>query len=335
MLEKPAIPDAQIIACLRTDFDLNPARLTFLPIGADLNTVVYRAETPDGKTYFVKLRRGEFNAISVTLPHFLREQGVAAIIAPLPTDRGDLWTSLAEYHLTLYPFVEGRNGYEIQLSEGHWRAFGAAMQRVHTIALPPWLFDAIPREGFGSQWRLIVQRALEHITEKTWSLPVARRLADVLSEQRPVITDLLQRTEKLATRLQNQPPEFVLCHSDVHAGNILVDASHALYIVDWDAPILAPKERDLMYPGAGLFGQRRAAQEEESLFYQGYGPVQINPAALAYYRYERILEDIAVYCEQIFSATQDNDDLGQSLYYLESNFLPDNTIELALRSDTN
>jgi spectinomycin phosphotransferase len=55
-----------------------------------------------------------------------------------------------------------------------------------------------------------------------------------------------------------------------------------------------------MFAGGGQFGAGRTAQEEETLFYQGYGPTAIDPAALAYYRYERIVEDIAVYCEKLF-----------------------------------
>jgi hypothetical protein len=45
-----------------------------------------------------------------------------------------------------------------------------------------------------------------------------------------------------------------LCHSDIHAGNILIDVNDDFYIVDWDNPILAPKEHDLMFIGGGQRG---------------------------------------------------------------------------------
>ncbi len=41
---------------------------------------------------------------------------------------------------------------------------------------------------------------------------------------------------------------------------MLIDANDALYIVDWDNPILAPKERDLMFIGGGQMGDGRTAQ---------------------------------------------------------------------------
>jgi hypothetical protein len=38
MLEPPAIPKATILACLRSEFGLRGASLTFLPLGADLGS---------------------------------------------------------------------------------------------------------------------------------------------------------------------------------------------------------------------------------------------------------------------------------------------------------
>ena len=86
-------------------------------------------------------------------------------------------------------------------------------------------------------------------------------------------------SERLARVLQARSPEFTLCHSDVHAGNLLIGADDAFYIVDWDSPILAPKERDLMFIGGGLMGAWRAPREEEALFYRGYGATRIDPVA--------------------------------------------------------
>jgi spectinomycin phosphotransferase len=115
----------------------------------------------------------------------------------------------------------------------------------------------------------------------------------------------------------------------VHAGNILIDGSGKLYIVDWDNPILAAKERDLMFIGGAQGFRGTSAQEEETLFYRGYGPTRIDAGALAYYRTERILVDIAIYCEQILFTTEGGEDREQSLHYLKSIFLPNGPIEAA------
>ncbi len=333
MLEKPDLQDEKIIACLQNEYGLRVVQVAFLPLGADLNTVAYRVVAEDETTYFVKLKRGVFDETSVALPKFLNDQGIVQIIAPLATRTGQLWANLDAFKLILYPFVEGRNGYEVDLSERHWNNFGTALKNIHTIVVPPALVRRIQRETYSPQWRGIVKTFLMRVETDSFDDPVAIKLAAFLKARCDEILDLVGRTERLAQALQSRSPEYILCHSDIHAGNILIDANDNLHIVDWDNPILSPKERDLMFIGGGQGFTGHTAQEEETLFYRGYGETQIDPIALAYYRYERIVQDIAIFCEQIFLTNDGGKDREQSLRYLISNFLPNGTIEIAYRSD--
>lgn len=333
MLEKPDLQDEEIIVCLQDDYGLPVAQVTFLPLGADVNTAVYRAAADDGRPYFVKLRWGSFDEIAVMLPRFLSDQGIPQIIAPLATRMGLLWASQSTFKVILYPFVAGRNGYEVDLSDHHWREFGAALKKIQSIEVPPALLSRIPQETYSPLWREMVRTFLERIEADSFDDPVAARSAAFLKSKRQETIDLVGRAEQLAQALQAQPAEFVVCHSDLHAGNFLVDSRGALYIVDWDSPIRAPKERDLMFAGGGLLGAWRTPLEEEALFYAGYGETQINPVALAYYRYERIVEDIAAFCQQLFLTNEGGEDREQSLHYLMSNYWPNHTIEIAYKSD--
>jgi spectinomycin phosphotransferase len=333
MLEKPALSDEKISACLQAEYGLPVTRVTFLPVGADRNTAVYRVVTDDGTPYFFKLRSGLFDETSVALPKFLRGQGLLQIIAPLETKTGQLWTNLETFKGILYPFVAGRDGYEVDLTDRQWIDLGKALKHIHTLEIPAALISLIHRETYSSYWREIVKMFQERVEQDTFDDPLAEELAAFLKTKRGVVLDLVERTGRLANSLQDDPEEFTLCHSDIHAGNVLINANGALYIVDWDAPLLAPKERDLMSIGAGLFGAWRTPSEEESLFYRGYGETRINPLALAYYRYERIVEDLAVDSELIFRSNEGGEDREKSLGYLTSNFLPGNTIEIAYQAD--
>jgi spectinomycin phosphotransferase len=333
MLEKPDLQEERLISCLQDNYELPVLRVVFLPLGADRNTAVYRVIADDETPYFLKLRSGVFDETSVTLPKFLSDQGIEQIIAPLTTKTGQLWIGLDIFKVILYPFVEGRNGYEVGMSDRHWGEFGSALKRVHTTEVPPALMGRIRQETYSPQWREIVKTFLRRVRDDVFDDPVAVELAAFLDAKRDEILDLVRRAGRLARALQAQSPEFVLCHSDVHAGNVLIDASDAFYIVDWDDPILAPKERDLMFIGGGQGFVGHTAREEETLFYRGYGQTEIDPIALAYYRYERIVEDIAVYCEQLLLTSEGGEDREQSLRYLTSNFLPNSTIEIAYGSD--
>ena len=333
MLERPNLQDARIIACLQEDYGVDVVQLAFLPLGADMNTAVYRVVAEDETPYFFKLRSGIFDETSVALPKFLYDKGLAQIIAPLATKSGQLWANADVFKTILCPFVDGRNGYEVDLSDRQWADLGAALKRIHTTVLPTELIRRIQRETYAPQGREIVKTFLERIDDDTFDDPIAVQLAAFLRAKRDEILDLVARAEGLAQSLQARSPEFILCHSDLHAGNILIDAIGTLYIVDWDNPILAPKERDLMAIGGGLMGNWRPSEEEELQFYQGYGQAQVDPRALAYYRYERIIQDIAAYCEQLLLTTGGGEDRAQALRYLKSNFLPNGTIEIAHNSD--
>ena len=333
MLEKPELEDEKIINCLRDEYGLSVEKLSFLPLGADLNTAVYRVAANEETVYFLKLRRGEFDEATVKVPKYLSDLGIKQIIPPLTTQTGQLWAILALFKVILYPFVEGQNGFERNLSDQQWVEFGAALKRFHTADIPSKITSRIQRERFSPQWRDTVKMFLARIEEETFDEPVAVEMAAFLKTKGDETLDLVKRAERFAQMLQEQPPEFILCHADIHAWNLLIADNDTFYMVDWDTLIFAPKERDLMFVGGGLGGNGHTPQEEETLFYQGYGQTNINQIAIAYYRYERIIEDIAVFCQQIFLSGEGGEDRKQALEYLKSNFLPNGTIEMACQSD--
>jgi spectinomycin phosphotransferase len=330
MLEKPDLPDRLILCRIQDEYGLQVARLAFLPLGADVNTAVYRLETHDGATCFLKLRKGAFDETSVRLPQFLHSLSIRAVIPPLETRLGQLWGSLDPYKLMLYPFIEEADA--LELTDRQWLEFGAALKRIHSAKPPPALKKLLQRETFAPDWRESVKTFQRQVEQRTFDEPVAARLAAFMRAKRDQISHLVRRAEELALALQARPREFVLCHSDVHAGNLLVGADGSLYIVDWDNPILAPKERDLMFIGGGVSASLSSARGE-ALFYQGYGPTEVDRMALAYYRYERIVVDIAEFCKQLLLSEAGGEDREQSYRYFTSNFLAGHEFEIACQAD--
>lgn len=333
MLIKPDLKDEKIITCLRDAYELTVEKITFLPLGADFNTAVYRVTTSSHVDYFLKLRRGEFIDVSVSVPNYLADFGLKQVISPLATKTRQLWTSLASFKASLYPYVEGRNGVETILSEDQWVQFGAAIKKLHSTDIPNALTRGTPREVFSSKWRETVKAFLMRIEHEVFEEPVAVKMALFLKSKRSEILKLVERAEKLAIIIQKQPLEYILCHADIHGWNLIVDKKGALYIVDWDTLIFAPKERDLMFVGSGIWDSGRTAPEEESLFYKGYGQTNINQDVICYYRFERIIQDIGDYCEYIFLSDEGGDDRMQCFEHLQPVFLPNGAIERAYQAD--
>lgn len=338
MLEKPDIPDELIVSHAEREYAIQVERLEFLPLGADAGSAVYRVAADGGETFFLKLRKkGAFDPIAVDVPRYLRGLGIPAVVAPLENRSGGLWSWLQDYHLILYPYIDGKDGYEQALTEPQWRAFGRALAQIHAARLPAALAARIPRETFSPYFREQVAGFQAQVEQTRYDDPVAARLAAFMREKRDVIDYVTARAAALASRLQASPPEMVLCHNDIHAGNLLLPTCAgdpaALYIVDWDAPVFAPKERDLAMVGGSSIWNKG---QEESVFYLGYdgGRAAVNAAALAYYRYERIVQDMAAFCEELLLTNEGGKDREQSFEYFTANFLPGGEIDIAMEKDT-
>ncbi|HAT8866532.1 TPA: phosphotransferase [Legionella pneumophila subsp. pneumophila] len=332
MLIKPDLKDEEIVKCLHTAYGLHVKRILFLPLGADLNTAVYRVTTNSGTDYFLKLRREVFNEAAVLVPKHLANLGFKQVIPPLKTNVGQLWTCLASFKAILYLYIEGSNAMEANLSDQHWIEFGATMKNFHSANIPDTITSDVSQETFPSKWRQIVKAFLARIQHEVFEDAIAARMAVFLKSKSENILELVRHSEYLASVLEKQPLDYVLCHADIHGWNLLISKEGELFVVDWDTLIYAPKERDLMFIGAGIGDTGRTVPEEENLFYQGYGTTDINQDAIAYYRFERIIQDIGEYCEHIFLSNENDEDRMQSLEYLQANFLPNGTIDWAYQS---
>ena len=317
---------------LQESYQLNCRKLEPLDLGADPNTTLYLAQASDHQSYFLKLRF-DINPLGLSFPQFLQELGLKHIIAPVATRKGELYQNFEGCALMLFPFIEGNNAYHQPLSDRQWFEFGQSLRFFHDSPMPEKLRLQFPLETYSDSWRKLVQNFQTRIKHETFTDLVAQEVANLLLENQNELLTLLERTETLALSLKRQNLDLIPCHADLHAGNLHL-TQDSFYLVDWDTLILAPKERDLMFIGAGLFGNQLSPEEEIALFYQGYGETEINQEALSYFRLERIIQDIAVYCQELLDSSEGGKTREQSLRYLASNFLPGGTLELAYQTQS-
>ena len=262
------------------------------------------------------------NEVSILLTGYLHENGFNQVIAPIPSRHGRLWVELEPYKLILSPYIVGKDAYEIPFSPDQWQMLGSLVRQYHDLPLPPSILEVIPREDWSSRWRLRLRKILDQAVRTEYPDPLSSKLAAVLHEKRDLILDIVQRAEELAAELQAQPGEFVLCHADLHPGNLLITPDGSFFLVDWDDPVLAPRERDLMFPGGGQGFIGLSSHEEEAWFYRGYRGYAVNSFTLAYYRFERVIIDIVLFAEMIQDPAESIANREQAFTYLVSNFRP-------------
>ena len=327
----------ELATCLQREYNVHPAHITPLALGADPHTTVFRVVDTAGTAYFLKLRSADFNLATVAVPYWLADQSIPQVIAPIPCTDGRLFAQAGASATILYPFVAGSDGFTVPLQDQHWVELGQVLRRIHAAALPAELAAHIPREDYSPAWRAKVREYLASTGEAQPGTPAAAgsdaaaaALRSFLHDRQSAVQDLVAQAEQLASAVQGLPQEYVLCHGDIHGGNVLIGANGDFYVVDWDTITLAPRERDLMFIGAGIAGVWNQPHEAE-LFYAGYGACTIDPRLIAYYRFERIVQDIAVYGMQVL-ASADGEERAGFLREWRSQFDPGDVVEIAWRS---
>ena len=325
----PDVPTGEIVEQVRRIYGLDTLHVALIAGRAHAEAAVYRLDDHE-RSYFLKLTPDQRGAPS-PLARYLADSGISQVLAPLRTRDGQLAARLGDLQASLYPFVEGENGFQTPLKEDQWTALGSVVRAIHDVKLPPPVREFMRKEAYSDAWRSKTRRYLTLVPSEHPGDSVARELIQLLSSNRTIITMLVEHAEQLVPALRRRALPEVPCHGDLHAGNVLADGARAIVIVDWDDPVLAPKERDLMFVGGGIGGAWNR-EEESAAFYRGYGAVTVDAEALAYYRCERIVEDVAVDRDQLLlDVGGDQDaDWEQMLLKLVAAFDPDGVVEIAI-----
>ncbi|HWV23652.1 MAG TPA: aminoglycoside phosphotransferase family protein [Thermomicrobiales bacterium] len=303
MRDAPNVDPADIARTLRDGYGIATRAIRHLPLGLDTDAAVYRAETTGGDALFVKVRTGHRNDAGLALVRALVEHGVSDILAPIPARSGELTTLLSGdpgRSMTLFPFIEGDSAMERGMTPEQWRRFGTALRAVHDFPCPTEIRTRIPASTFALPSAVLVREISGLIGSTSFSSHAAARFAAFWREHQTKIDDILTRALHLGHILSARRFAHVPCHADIHSANILVGDDGRIWLVDWDAPLLAPRERDLIFV-IGSRIARTVTPDEEVAFFEGYGPTEIDAEALIYYRYERIIEDIGEFGKSILT----------------------------------
>jgi spectinomycin phosphotransferase len=310
MRDAPRISPDQLRAICEEHYDLVDAALEFLPVGKDNRTGVYRTLSRQGIPYLVKVRSGPFYEASCLIPHYLRDQGISSVVAPLPTRSNSVWSRIGEWTVMLYPFIEGHTSWTPPMTPTNWKAVGTALDQIHRVK-PPSSVDcpSLRRETFDpTGYRLSVGDIEAHQIQPPSSGRYEQGLRSVWLAHESTIHTAISAMEALAALLRERSGPFVLCHADLHPGNIIRSQGNQVFLIDWDEVMLAPKERDFLFVGAVPERASGLVEPAVSPFFLGYGQIEIDWAALTYFLWERVAQDLIAFAEEVFL----RDDLGEA-----------------------
>lgn len=330
MVKQP-IQAQHLIELLKAHYGIDAHSAQLIQGGADMKALGYKAIS-GSNAYFIKLKFGHHDEINLSIIRLLHDSGLKEIIFPIQTLEAKLFQQLEHFKIIVYPFIDAPNGFTQHLSEKQWGQLGKVLKQIHQISVPTTIQQQLRKELYSPKWREIVQSIYSQLEFDNSDDTLAADFKSFFNQNNASIHQLVDSAEELSKRIKPDLNEYVLCHSDIHAGNVLVDNTGAIYIIDWDEPMLAPKERDLMFIGGGIGNVWNKPQEIKN-FYEGYGDAEINKRILSYYRHERIIEDIAVYGQDLLSRDRNDQSRQESLNYFKEMFEPNNVVEIAFSTE--
>jgi spectinomycin phosphotransferase len=296
MHEPPDISEDDLRTCLQDQYDLGGISLEFLPNGLNINAGVYRVMCLQGTPYLLKVKSTSLYEPSCLVPRYLRDHGIAFVVAPLPTRMNALWTQVKDWSVSLYPFIDGESGWNPPMTDDQWRVTGTVLHHIHQTSLPPEGFASLRREAFDptEYRRWINDFESQHVWSKGKS-PAEQELHAVWKAHEDTIHTAMTTMEMLAGSLHDQVESYVICHADIHPSNLIRDPQGRVYVIDWDDVMLAPKERDFLFVADSPVD----ADGNTAPFFHGYGETAINWRALTYYRWERVVQDLIEYASDV------------------------------------
>ncbi len=223
--------------------------------------------------------------------HWLSQHSALAnrITAPIPTldgqfiiDSGDRFVAI------MFTYVHGMTLRESVMTEAqrHHLVTTVALLHSATTAVPKATVSVI--EDFAAPWA----PTLAHMLDDQWH-HVAPDVQTLLLPCRHSLQSLLVQFVHAELHYRAHPPPMVLCHTDIHGYNIIVDGGHTT-LLDFEGLKIAPVEHDLM------FWVDDNAWPDMLTSYQEIRPnVVPQPALVRFYQVRRLLEDVYDYLEQL------------------------------------
>ncbi|CZG69711.1 TPA: aminoglycoside O-phosphotransferase APH(9)-Ia [Legionella pneumophila subsp. pneumophila] len=325
------ITDQHLIALLKVYYGIDIHTVQLIVGGADMNAFGYKADS-ESNSYFVKLKYGHHDEINLSIIRLLHDSGIKEIIFPIYTRDTKLFQQIDHFKIIVYPFINAPNGFTQNLTEKQWHQLGKVLRQIHETSVPTAIQQRLRKETYSPKWREMVRSFYNKIGFDDSDDQITTDFKTFFNQKIDSIHRLVDSSEELSKKIQLDLDKYVLCHSDVHAGNVLVVNEESIFIIDWDEPMLAPKERDLMFIGGGI-GNVWNKPHEIDYFYEGYGKTNVDKIILSYYRHERIVEDIAVYGQDLLSRDQNNESRLESFKHFKSMFDPNDVVEIAFSSD--
>lgn len=309
--------DQNLIDILHRQYGLHVERLTYLKQAWVAHC--YAVDCARGQRFFCKFyeqeRQARFYATDLefylSLSDQLARKALLPTVAhPVATRDGRFALSYDDHMLILFHWIEGQTVGFGRLADDVLAQVATLVGRLHkSTPQIEWLDP--PRETFDLPFEEALINNLDVLKTITAADTTGKQgLRDLLVPRRGKILSLLARLKELQAQVRGTYHAMVICHTDLHGGNMILDPQGGLHLVDWENAVFAPPEHDLHF----FVWEERFWDLFLPRYQRAFRPVSLDAATFGFYFYRRNLEDLAEWVVRILyeenGEEQDREDLA-------------------------
>ena len=307
---EPVIDKTALVETVRREYGLHIERLTFVPVGWVAHC--YIADCAGGERYFLKIGSdsGQIPTAASDLDFYLpltwqlcSQRILPHIACPVKTRTGQFTVRFEKHLLILFDFIEGKTvgfgGLSDDILVKLARLVGILHKSTSQIKVEHPFY-----ERFDIAFENDLVNSLDVLADMTpGDRNGKQELRTLLLPRKDEILGYLNRLKELQALARATGKEMVVCHTDLHGENLMMDDQGNLYILDWEGAMTAPPEHDLFF----------FAWDDSfwDLFLPNYerefGPVSLDSNVFGFYYYRRNLEDLTAWIVRILYHNTDEE----------------------------
>lgn len=237
----------------------------------------YIVEGSDHEKFFLKMYRD--NSVPDSAFRFsydlFAKAGIWNIAHPIPSSNGQIHLQIGDFHIALFNLISGKTAEEQKLTNGQLERLGQLLARIHQSKTI--IGEYSLRENFEIPFKDVIVAIFNEMSKITGnSTKFENRLKFFLEPYRRRFLRELETLEELQRRVRALSLEFVNCHGEPSPGNVMSSDDGEIHLIDWDEPIFAPKEKDLLFfkdhlqpvmKGYSVYSQDKAINQDLIEFY--------------------------------------------------------------------
>lgn len=203
----------------------------------------------------------------------------------------------------LYEYIDGDTIADRRLTDNQVRQLAEIIAELHRYGENFPLVTSAMTESFSVPFLGQLREALD--TKKLGDI------GEIVNPHIDCLKGLMLEVEALSEALKKRDLRLALCHTDVHAWNLMSNGQQ-LILIDWEGLKLAPVEADMMF-----FVAEPYFESFMRIYKETHSDYEMNSEALTFYQGRRKLEDIWEFMEQLLCDVQNDEERASTLHSLK------------------